>query len=46
MSSEVALHTLTNTATLRELTEANTSLTSRVSELATEIRAHVCGSDV
>lgn len=43
ISSEVALHTLGNTARLQELIEANTSLTLTVSELATQIHAHVCG---
>src|ERR1700712_172606 len=42
ISSEVALHTLANTAQLKELIEANTALTLTVSQLATEIHAHVC----
>ena len=42
ISSEVALHTLANTARLEELIEANTALTLTVSQLATEIHAHVC----
>jgi uncharacterized membrane protein len=43
ISSEVSLHTLGNTAQLRELIEANTALTKSVADLATEIHAHVCG---
>ncbi|MDT4891397.1 MAG: hypothetical protein QOE97_432 [Pseudonocardiales bacterium] len=43
VSSEVAVHTLKNTAKLQELIEANTALTQTVSELAREIHAHVCG---
>jgi uncharacterized membrane protein len=43
ISSEVALHTLANTARLEELLVANTVLTTTVSQLATEIHAHVCG---
>jgi uncharacterized membrane protein len=43
ISSEVAIHTLTNTATLQGLIEANTALTTTVSELAQQIHAHVCG---
>lgn len=46
ISSEVAIHTLTNTAKLQELIEANTALTTRISELATQIHAHVCANDV
>lgn len=42
ISSEVAVHTLTNTNQLRQLIEANTALTQSVSELATQIHAHVC----
>jgi len=42
ITSEVALHTLANTAQLRELIEANTELTRTVSRLAIEIHAHVC----
>jgi uncharacterized membrane protein len=45
ISSEVALHTLGNTKRLQELIEANTVLTTTVSELATQIHAHVCGSE-
>lgn len=45
ISSEVALHTLGNTTKLQELIEANTALTTTVSELATQIHAHVCGGD-
>jgi len=43
ISSEVALHTLGNTARLQELIEANTVLTETVSQLATQIHAHICG---
>jgi hypothetical protein len=42
VSSEFALHTLTNTARLEQLIEANTALTKTISELATQIHAHVC----
>jgi uncharacterized membrane protein len=42
ISAEVALHTLANTARLEELIQANTALTQKVSDLATEIHAHVC----
>jgi hypothetical protein len=42
ISSEVALHTLRNTARLEGLIEANTALTATVSDLATQIHAHVC----
>ncbi len=45
VSSEVAVHTLENTARLKELIEANTALTETVSKLATQIHAHVCGDD-
>lgn len=45
ISSEVALHTLGNTKRLQELIEANTVLTATVSELATQIHAHVCGPE-
>lgn len=41
VSSEVALHTLDNTARLQELIEANTALTETVSRLATQIHAHI-----
>jgi uncharacterized membrane protein len=43
ISSEVALHTLSNTARLEELIKTNTALTTTVSNLATQIHAHVCG---
>jgi uncharacterized membrane protein len=42
ISSEVALHTLGNTARLQELIEANTALTELVSELATQMHAEIC----
>jgi hypothetical protein len=42
VSSEVALHTLTNTGRLEQLSEANTALTRTVSALATQIHAHAC----
>jgi uncharacterized membrane protein len=42
ISSEVALHTLSNTATLQELVEANTALTATVADLASQIHARVC----
>ena len=42
ISSEVALHTLHNTARLEELIQANTELTRTVSILATQIHDHVC----
>jgi uncharacterized membrane protein len=42
ISSEVALHTLGNTARLQELIEANTALTEVVSQLATQIHAQIC----
>jgi uncharacterized membrane protein len=42
ISSEVAQHTLANTAKLQQLIEANTALTQTVSILATQIRDHVC----
>ena len=45
ISSEVALHTLGNTKRLQELIEANTVLTTTVSELATQIHAHMCGAE-
>ncbi|OZF09446.1 hypothetical protein CH300_01945 [Rhodococcus sp. 15-1154-1] len=44
VSSEVAVHTLSNTATLREMIEANTALTEAVEGLASEIHEHVCPS--
>lgn len=43
ISSEVALHTLNNAGQLRQLIEANNALTKTVSELASQIHAHVCG---
>ena len=43
ISGEVAIHTLHNTAKLQDLIEANTALTQTVSELATQIHAHICG---
>jgi uncharacterized membrane protein len=43
VSSEVAIHTLANTARLEELITANTALTSTIAELAAQIHAHVCG---
>lgn len=42
VSSEVALHTLTNTNQLRILIEANTELTATVSDLATQIHHNIC----
>jgi len=45
ISSEVALHTLTNTAKLQELIEANTALTATVAELATQIHERVYAHD-
>ena len=42
ISSEVALHTLANTAKLEALINANTALTTTVSHLAQEIHQHVC----
>lgn len=45
ISGEVALHTLGNTARLQELIEANTALTETVSQLATQIHAHICGPE-
>ena len=45
ISSQVALHTLDNTARLQELIEANTALTEVVSQLATQIHAQICGPD-
>ncbi len=46
ISSEVATHTLSNTAKLQELIEANTALTQTVSDLATQIHAHVCAEPI
>jgi uncharacterized membrane protein len=45
ISSEVALHTLANTARLQQLIEANTALTTTVSQLATQIHDHICADD-
>lgn len=45
ISGEVAVHTLHNTSKLQDLIEANTALTQTVSELATQIHAHICGAD-
>ncbi|MGI9093465.1 MAG: DUF1003 domain-containing protein [Mycobacteriales bacterium] len=45
ISSEVALHTLANTARLQELIETNTALTTTISELATQIHDHVFAED-
>ena len=45
ISSEVALHTLGNTARLQELVEANTELTQSVARLATQIHAHICAAE-
>lgn len=42
ISSEVAIHTLANTAQLQRLIEANTALTQQVSELTTQIHDQVC----
>lgn len=46
VSSEVAVHTLSNTALLQEMIEANTVLTESVARLASEIHEHVCPSAV
>ena len=46
VSSEVAVHTLDNTARLQELIEANTALTQTVASLATQIHAHVCRGEL
>lgn len=46
VSSEVALHTLANTARLQELIEANTALTTTVAQLAQRIHDHVCANDL
>jgi uncharacterized membrane protein len=43
ISSEVAIHTLENTARLRELIEANTALTETVANLSIQIHEQVCG---
>ena len=40
-SSEVALHTLDNTAKLKQLIEANTTLTQQVSDLTAKIHKHM-----
>jgi uncharacterized membrane protein len=45
ISSEVALHTLSNTSKLQELIEANTALTATVSTLAIQIHEHICKDD-
>lgn len=42
ISSEVALHTLANTAKLQDLIEANTVLTETVAQLASEMHEHIC----
>jgi len=42
VSSEVALHTLGNTATLTDLLEQNTTLTRQMAKLTDAIHAHVC----
>lgn len=42
ISSEVAVHTLSNTAKLQELIEANTALTGTVAQLASEMHEHIC----
>ncbi len=44
VSSEVAVHTLSNTALLQDMIEANTVLTESVAQLAAEIHTHVCPS--
>jgi uncharacterized membrane protein len=41
ISSEVGLHTLANSARLQEFMEANTGLTTTVSQLATQIHNHI-----
>nr|WP_218917490.1 DUF1003 domain-containing protein [Luteipulveratus mongoliensis] len=45
ISSEVALHTLANTARLQQLIQTNTDLTLRVSQLSAEIRDHIIAGD-
>ncbi len=40
-SSEVAMHTLDNTTTLKKLIEANTILTQQVSDLTAQIHEHI-----
>jgi uncharacterized membrane protein len=42
VSSEVALHTLENTAKLTDLLEQNTALTRQMAKLTDAIHAHVC----
>jgi uncharacterized membrane protein len=42
VSSEVAVHTLSNTALLQDMIQANTVLTESVAQLAAEIHEHVC----
>ncbi|MCW2523486.1 MAG: hypothetical protein JWO63_1821 [Frankiales bacterium] len=42
VSSEVALHTLDNTAKLTDLLEQNTALTRQMAKLTDAIHAHVC----
>jgi uncharacterized membrane protein len=44
ISSEVAVHTLANTALLRDMIEANTVLTESIAGLSTEIHEHVCAT--
>lgn len=44
VSSEVAVHTLSNTALLQDMIEANTVLIESVEQLAAEIHTHVCPS--
>ncbi|MDI6626533.1 MAG: DUF1003 domain-containing protein [Rhodococcus sp. (in: high G+C Gram-positive bacteria)] len=44
VSSEVAVHTLSNTALLQDMIEANTVLTESAARLAAEIHEHVCPS--
>ncbi|QII07982.1 DUF1003 domain-containing protein [Rhodococcoides fascians A25f] len=44
VSSEVAVHTLSNTTLLQDMIEANTVLTESVARLAEEIHTHVCPS--
>jgi uncharacterized membrane protein len=40
-SSEVAMHTLDNTTTLKQLIEANTTLTQQVQDLTAKIHEHM-----
>ncbi|MFY2788826.1 hypothetical protein [Rhodococcus sp. MALMAid1271] len=44
VSSEVAVHTLSNTALLQDMIETNTVLIESVEQLAAEIHMHVCPS--